>query len=77
MLNSMNKRFGDTFTKRKLFSIEAKEHGRNMSAPELLSAERKEHRLKKTPTLGQAMRAEYVEHKGAGRSKATEIYRGT
>jgi hypothetical protein len=73
----MNKRFGDTFTHRKLFSTEASEHGCNMSKGELLTAERKEHGLKKTPTLSQAMRAEYVEHKGAGRSKATEIYGGT
>jgi hypothetical protein len=77
MLNRMNKRMGQTFNLRSLHSVEAKEHGRNMSTAELLTAERKEHGLKKTPTLSQAMRAEYVEHKGAGHSKATEIYGGT
>ena len=76
MLNSMNKRFGDTFTQRKLFSTECKEHGRNMSTAELLTAEQKEHGLKNTPTLNRVMRVEYVEHKGAGRAKATEMYRG-
>jgi hypothetical protein len=77
MLNRMNKRMGQTFNLRSLLSIEAKEHGRNMSPSKLLIAERKEHGLKKTPTLSQAMRAEYIEHKGAGHAKATEIYGGT
>ena len=76
MLNRMNKQMGQTFNLRSLLSVESKEHGRNLSPVELLTAEQKEHGLKKKPTLNRVMRVEYVEHKGAGRTKATEMYRG-
>jgi len=76
MLNHLNKHIGSTFSYHELMRTEAKEHGRNMSKAELLKVEQKEHRLKKTPTLRQAMMAEYAEHHAPGRAKATQIYKG-
>jgi hypothetical protein len=72
----MNKHIGNTFSYHELMQAEAKEHGRNMSKRELMKVEKKEHRLTKTPTLTQAMMAEYAEHKGAGRARATAMYKG-
>jgi len=62
MLNQMNKHMNHLFTRKQLFNIEAKEHGKQQTAAQLVKTEQREHNLKKVPTLRQAMEAEYAEH---------------
>lgn len=87
MLNEMNKHMDHMFTKKQLFSAEAKEHGRKQTPAQLLRTEQREHRLKKTPTLREAMFAEYAEHHNeqgkliakptrAQETRGSRIYRG-
>lgn len=87
MLNEMNKHINHMFTKKQLINIEAKEHGQTQTSAQLLRTEKREHRLKKTPTLREAMFAEYAEHHNeegklitkptrAQEARASRIYRG-